>query len=233
MTSRKHEPWATDEPPESKEPGHDAFKVNPKEGEKRERTLARTVLNPTVTSAFALHKLEHSLGSEAGDGTLNARVDELAAQCALASAGDLTRGEAMLMSQAHLLDSLFSQLVIRASRNQGEFLDAADRYYKLAMRAQSQCRATIETLSLMKNPPSIAFVKQANIASGHQQVNNGVPAGSASRAPENQSAPIKLLDSEATNGDEWLDTRAPKATSAPHQVVETVAAVDRPKNRQG
>jgi hypothetical protein len=33
--------------------------------------------------------------------------------------------------------------------------------------------ATIETLAELKNPRQVAFVNQANLAGGHQQVNNG------------------------------------------------------------
>jgi hypothetical protein len=45
-----------------------------------------------------------------------------------------------------------------------------DGYLRLGSKAQSQCRATVETLNLMKNPPSAMFVKQANLAI-NQQVN--------------------------------------------------------------
>jgi hypothetical protein len=47
----------------------------------------------------------------------------------------------------------------------GEYVDAADTYMRLALRAQSQCRATLETLAAIKNPP-VAFANQANIAHG-------------------------------------------------------------------
>jgi len=42
------------------------------------------------------------------------------------------------------------------------------------LKAQSQCRATLEALAAIKNPP-IVYARQANIAAGPQQVNNGVP----------------------------------------------------------
>ena len=42
---------------------------------------------------------------------------------------------------------------------------------RLALKAQSQCRTTIETLTILKNPTTI-FARQANIAQGSQQVNN-------------------------------------------------------------
>jgi hypothetical protein len=49
---------------------------------------------------------------------------------------------------------------------------AAESYFKMALKAQNQCRMTLETLSNIKNPP-VVYAKQANIANGPQQVNNG------------------------------------------------------------
>jgi hypothetical protein len=60
---------------------------------------------------------------------------------------------------------------------------------RLALKAQRQCRATIETLVMAKNPAPVTFVKQANVAHGPQQVNNGPPA-EASRARESENRPL-------------------------------------------
>ena len=43
---------------------------------------------------------------------------------------------------------------------------------RLALKAQNQCRATLQALVQLKQPSQTTFVKQANIAQGHQQVNN-------------------------------------------------------------
>jgi hypothetical protein len=51
----------------------------------------------------------------------------------------------------------------------------------IAFRAQSQCRATLATLAAIKNPTSEAFVNQANIAHGPQQVNNARSVRNGSR----------------------------------------------------
>jgi hypothetical protein len=74
----------------------------------------------------------------------------------------------MLTAQAHSLDAIFNKLAQRAALNMGEYMQACETYLKLALRAQSQCRATWETLSTIKNPPVMGYVKQANIAQGHQ-----------------------------------------------------------------
>lgn len=59
-------------------------------------------------------------------------------------------------------------------------------FLKLALRAQSQCRATLEILALIKHPQPVAIVKQANIAAGPQQVNNVQPA-----APQSETRTIE------------------------------------------
>jgi hypothetical protein len=40
---------------------------------------------------------------------------------------------------------------------------------RLALKAQSQCRATLETLAQIKNPP-VVLARQANIAQGRPSV---------------------------------------------------------------
>jgi len=85
---------------------------------------------------------------------------------------------------------------------------------RLAFKAQAQCRATVETLAEMKNPHPFAFVKQANIANGPQQVNNGASVSNAravAPAGEIQSEQSKRL--EAPIG-EWLDTPERRARQA-------------------
>ena len=76
----------------------------------------------------------------------------------------------MLVAQAHTLDALFNSLTRRAI-NSG-YMNNLDRYLKLALRAQSQCRSTWEILMRLKNPPIAGYVGQANIAHGPQLVNN-------------------------------------------------------------
>ena len=87
-------------------------------------------------------------------------------------------------------------------------LDGMERYMRLALKAQSQSRATLQTLGDLKVPKQIAFVQQANI--GNQvQVNN--ESGSARpHARKNKKAPNELL--EVQHG-ERLDTRAAGSAS--------------------
>ena len=80
---------------------------------------------------------------------------------------------------------------------------------RMAMKAQSQCRMTIETLATLKNP-QVVFAKQANINNGgQQQVNNRV-ATDTSRARESEPEPSKLWKNMMGNG--WtLERKARQA----------------------
>ena len=138
-------------------------------------------------------------------------------------AGDLAGLEETLTVQAVALDAIFNEMARRAALNMGEYINATEIYLRLGLKAQAQCRATLQTLFEMKNPQPVAFVKQANIANGPQQVNNGVPpVGSPSREgiPTNQSNELLGL-----NHDQRLDTRTKDATGGPHPQLETVGAV--------
>ncbi len=118
-----------------------------KPNEDKAVAIARTVLRPTVLAAVTLKEY----GKSYGDLDLSGLIDALTAQTKEVIDGDLGRGEAMLTTQAHILDAVFNNLARRA--NNAEYMDNFDRYLKLALRAQSQCRATWETLATMKNPP--------------------------------------------------------------------------------
>jgi hypothetical protein len=80
----------------------------------------------------------------------------------------------------------------------------------------------------MKNPQPVAFVKQANIANGPQQVNNGMPAvGSPSRGEILVNRSNEVL---GLNHEQRMDTLTAGAASGGHSRLETVGAIDRPED---
>lgn len=101
--------------------------------------------------------------------------------------GDLSRPEAMLMNQADALQTIFVNLTERALRQ--EYHVHMEGFMKLALKAQSQSRATLQALAELKNPP-VVYARQANVTTGPQQINNGVDP---TRARENQNSPNQLL----------------------------------------
>jgi hypothetical protein len=184
-------------------------------GEDENVALARTVLRPTVQAAVTLKYYDKTYG----DLELNGLISALTEQTKASNDGDLGRAESMLTTQAHTLDAIFNNLATRAIKS--EYISNLEAYLKLALRSQSQCRATWEALSAIQNPP-MSYVHQANIAHGPQQVNNANPDDSGVR--ENQKLKNKLM--EKKDG-EWLDTRATGATSQADPAMATVGKIDR------
>ncbi len=182
------------------------------------KVTARALAQPEVRAARAIQRYE-------GDSLdINYCADELRALVAEVHAGGMKRPEAMLVAQAHTLDALFSSLVLRSHANTGVHLDAADRYMRLALKAQAQAVRTIEALGELKNPRPVAFVKQANIVHGPQQVNNGI----APRTGETINQTNELSEGRH----ELLpDTRASEVASRLDTALETVGAIDRSAHR--
>ena len=110
-------------------------------------------------------------GKFAGDADVSLLVHKMFDATREMKAGNLGMLERMLAAQAISLDTMFTDLAWRARLQEG--LPQIQTLTGLAFKAQAQCRATIEALAEIKNPKPVAFVKQANIAHGHQQVNNG------------------------------------------------------------
>lgn len=133
-------------------------------------------------------------------------------------AGDMQPIEAMLISQAHALQVMFVTLGrMAADKTQ---LAQYTAFMNMALKAQSQSRATIQALIELKYPKQATFVKQANISHGHQQVNNATNTHAPAHAKENQNPQNKLLEAKQN---EWLDDGTKATTSRANQAVATVA----------
>ena len=156
--------------------------VNASKDENQDEAISKTLSRPETQAAITIQQLTSLHDVNALAKTLTQQTDEI-------SKGNMSRCESMLISQAHTLDELFNNLARRAALNMGEHMQAVETYFRLALKAQSQCRATLETLSAIKNPPVI-FAKQANISTGNQQINNAV---SASRTENNKKQQNELL----------------------------------------
>jgi len=158
----------------------------------------------------------------AGEADLKGLCDDLGEQTVKVQDGDMRPVEGMLYRQAKTLETMFTSLARRAANQDG--LKQFQVNLTLALKAQAQCRATLEALAEIKNPRPVQFVKQANMTTGPQQVNNsyaGTPShsGIQSGAGNIQSEQNKLL--EADNGN-YLDTRAQGTASRVNQTVEAV-----------
>ena len=207
------------------------------EPDKRERLLADLTTEGLFTNAVLMKSFSANVAGEIG---ITEVVQSLRASLADVNRGDLRAVETMLLGQAAALNAMFAELARRAGANMGQYMDPAEKYMRLALKAQGQCRATLETLAAIKNPP-LVFARQANINNGgQQQVNNGTvaPATTSSEtstrpsahAGKSQSEPSKLLEASDV---ERLDLGAESAAGAAHQDVEAVGALNRPEDRGG
>ncbi len=152
---------------------------------------------------------------------------ELSKQGDAVNRGDLSTAERMLTAQAAALNAIFGEMARRAALNMGEHLNATEAYMRLALKAQAQCRATVQALSEMKNPHPVAFVRQANIANGPQQVNNvasGGRDGEPSRAGNSETEPIKLSGAQH---ELYQNAGASSMARGANPEVESVGAVHR------
>jgi hypothetical protein len=146
------------------------LKVADSPGKSREQVLASLTLSSVAPNANTARA--YARGTM-GDLNLTATVGVMAEKVGAVQHGDLSGLETTLTAQAVTLDTIFNEMARRAALNMGEYLNATEVYLRMALKAQAQCRATIETLAEIKNPRPVAFVRQANIAAGPQQVNNG------------------------------------------------------------
>jgi hypothetical protein len=192
-----------------KPPAKNVVEVTPIKDEIFDDAIARTLTQPAIQAASTIQLWQADVSE------VNALARTLSSQIDAVNNGNMNRPEAMLLAQAHTLDELFNNLARRAYKQ--SYLQQYETYLRLALKAQTQCRATLETLAAIKNPPVI-FAKQANISSGHQQVNNGLQ--SATHAEDFKNQLNELL--EVQNGGETLDSRATSATIGKNKAMETV-----------
>jgi hypothetical protein len=162
------------------------------------------------------------------DPDINFLIDGLRDTFATVNDGDLSTMESMLIGQATALQTIFASLARRAqAQTQQRHLEA---FLGLALKAQSQSRATIATLVELKYPRQVAFVKQTNVSHGPQQVNNRLDPGAGSRMEEIQSQRNKLLVGH-NDGGTTMDSGTTTAASGSHSTLQTLDALSRPNKR--
>nr|WP_314446340.1 hypothetical protein [uncultured Sphingomonas sp.] len=185
--------------------------------------LARVVTDSIFANSVVMSTYgKPTFGGEVDLGEL---YETLTRRAAKVREGDLSSAENMLVAQAATLNLLFLDLTRRSSNNMGEYIDAAERYMRLALKAQAQCRATLEALAEIKKPP-VVFTRQANIAAGHQQINNGEGARARTRVEKPEGSPNELL--EAHHGaSEWVERGAPPEAITGNQDVGSLVPINR------
>ena len=109
---------------------------------------ARLALMPSLNGAAVIHAYQGGVMGK--DVDVNLMVDHLRTTFTEVKEGDLHTMEAMLISQATALQTIFTSLARRAQEQ--EYQKNLESFLGLALKAQAQSRATISALVDLKYP---------------------------------------------------------------------------------
>jgi hypothetical protein len=176
--------------------------INRQEGKSDTRVLAELAVGGIMNSLYVVKQASSDLAPIEVTEGYHAMQNHAEA----IHSGKLQHMETMLISQAIALDSLFASMALRAQERMGkDQLHVMQAYMKLGLKAQSQCRTTLETLANIKNPRPYIQNNKAQ----YQQVNNGAAvegkglsdqyAQAHMRTRENQKSSNELLSARDEN----------------------------------
>lgn len=132
-----------------------------------EDAVARLVHMPHYRNAAAGGSFGSSSAGMPSDSVASTRI--VTEQCAKTRAGNMGLPSDILTAQAMTLDAVFTEMLKRSGANIGEYPEAAERYMRMAMKAQAQCRTSIEALSKMHQPRE-QVVRHVHVYEGGQAV---------------------------------------------------------------
>jgi len=134
------------------------------------QAMARKLLQPTLKNAAAASAFTGKMmGSDLELPGIGDYADHVSSVTRKAADGDLAMVSKILAAQAITLDSMFAELARRAANNMGEYINAAERYGRLALKAQSNCRATLEALAKLHQPRE-QTVRHIHVNDGGQAI---------------------------------------------------------------
>ena len=148
----------------------DALVVEQKKDETGAQAMARKLMQPAFRNAAAASAFTTKmLGSEIEQPGLGDYADYVQLTTEKAAGGDIAMASRILAAHALTLDSMFTELARRAAMNMGDYINAAERYGRLALKAQSNCRATLEALAKLHQPRE-QTVRHVHVNEGGQAV---------------------------------------------------------------
>lgn len=156
----------------------------------RGKGLLATV--PSLNNAAVIESLQGNVMGKGAD--LGAMIEMLENSVQNVRKDDLSGLEAMLVGQATALQTIFTSLARKAAIQ--DRLPQYQAYMSLALKAQAQSRATISALVDLKRPSQPAFIGQANLTTGPQQVNNVIQTLSQDLTEQNQPNQLSVVSHE-------------------------------------
>lgn len=134
------------------------------------QAIARLLLGPHLSHALAASCFgQKPLGSKYKRLDIAEHVQRMHDITGKAEKGDLAMCSEMLAAQAVTLDNMFAELARRSAKNVDEYLEASERFGRLALKAQANCRATLEALAKLHQPRE-QTVRHVHVNEGGQAI---------------------------------------------------------------
>ena len=134
------------------------------------QAMARKLMQPAFRNAAAASGFATKmLGNKIEQPGLADYADYVQLTTEKAAGGDIAMASHILAAQALTLDNMFTELARRTALNMGDYINAAERYGRLALKAQSNCRATLEALAKLHQPRE-QTVRHVHVNEGGQAV---------------------------------------------------------------
>ncbi len=127
--------------------------IKAQDGEGQTAALARVLVDPYLRHGVIAGDLStKAFGQLPGEPRFDDYSAVIEAKAKQALAGDMTLASDLLTAQALSLDGMMTELMRRSIMNFGDYPLAAERYARLAFKAQANSRATLEALAKLHQP---------------------------------------------------------------------------------
>jgi hypothetical protein len=144
--------------------------IQAEQGETEAGTMARVMVGPFLRHGIVASAVtDKMMGKLPGEPRFDDFSRDIQAKAAITGAGDLSLASEMLTAQALSLDAIFTEMSRRAAINMGDYLNASERYARLAFKAQANCRATLEALAKLHQPRE-QTVRHVHVNDGGQAI---------------------------------------------------------------
>lgn len=154
----------------SKAKGKGAVVVEGKAGETEAESMARAFVGPFlrhgVVAKGVTDKMAGKLPGEPEFDTFGLQMKRLADG---GKSGAEGLAHQMLTAQALSLDAIFTEFARRSLLNMGDYINASERYMRLALKAQAGSRATLAELVKLHQPRE-QTVRHVHVNEGGQAV---------------------------------------------------------------
>ena len=153
-----------------KSPAKPAVTVEAKKGETEADSMARVLVSPYWRHGVLGHDVAgKAFGKVPGEPHFDDFGKAIKAKAKAVLEGDLALATELLVAQALSLDAMFAELARRSAINFGDYPLAAERYARLAFKAQANSRAAIEALAKLHQPRE-QTVRHVHVNEGGQAV---------------------------------------------------------------